>query len=151
MVRPLPQLTPVNEWFWTSGADGHLRIQGCDDCRKLVHPPTPVCPACGSRSWSPTVVSGRATVVGFTVNEQQWLPGFEPPYAIANVALAEDETVHLTTNVVGCDPGDVHVGQEVTVRFEQDEDVWLPLFEPTGATDPMDRVAEPDAHDLARR
>jgi len=143
-VRPLPQLTPVNEWFWTSGADGRLRVQGCDDCRKLVHPPTPVCPACGSRSWSPTVVSGRATVVGFTINHQQWLPAFEPPYAIANVALAEDETVHLTTNVVGCDPGDVHIGQEVTVRFEHEEDVWLPLFEPTGAIDASERVAEPE-------
>jgi hypothetical protein len=40
-VRPLPQLTPVNEWFWTSGADGRLRIQGCTDCKALVHPPVP--------------------------------------------------------------------------------------------------------------
>lgn len=30
--RPLPQLTPFNEWFWTSGADGRLRIQACGDC-----------------------------------------------------------------------------------------------------------------------
>jgi acetyl-CoA acetyltransferase/uncharacterized OB-fold protein len=142
-VRPLPQLTPFNEWFWTSGADGRLRVQGCTDCQALVHPPVPICPACGSRSWSPTVVSGRATVVAFTVNAHQWLPGFEPPYAIANVALAEDPSVHLTTNVVGCDPEDVHVGQEVEVRFEQHEDVWLPLFEPTGGTDPVDRVGEP--------
>ena len=88
-------------------------------------------------------MSGRGTVVGVTVNQHQWLPGFEPPYAIANVALAEDSTVHLTTNVVGCDPYDVHIGQEVQVRFEQHEDVWLPLFEPTGATDPVDRVGEP--------
>ncbi|HMF04992.1 MAG TPA: OB-fold domain-containing protein [Acidimicrobiia bacterium] len=143
-MRPLPQLTPANEWFWTSGVDGHLRIQGCDDCGKLVHPPTPVCPACGSRSWSPTVVSGRGTVVGFTVNRQQWLPALEPPYAVANVALAEDDTVHLTTNVVGCDPEDVHIGQEVAVRLEQHEDVWLPLFEPTGRTDSTDRVGDPE-------
>jgi acetyl-CoA acetyltransferase len=89
------------------------------------------------------VVSGRGTVVGFTVNQHQWLPGFEPPYVVANVALAEDAGVHLTTNVVGCAPDDVHVGQEVQVRFEQHEDVWIPLFEPTGATDPVDRVPEP--------
>ena len=25
MTRPLPQLTPENEFFWTSGADGKLR------------------------------------------------------------------------------------------------------------------------------
>ena len=74
-MRPLPQLTPATEWFWTSGADGRLRIQGCTDCGKLVHPPVPICPACRSRAWEPTALSGRGTVVGFTVNRHQWLPG----------------------------------------------------------------------------
>jgi acetyl-CoA acetyltransferase len=74
--------------------------------------------------------------VGFTVNSHRWLPNFDPPYVIANVALAEDPTVHLTTNVVGCEPEDVHVGQEVAVCFERHDDVWLPLFQPTGATNP---------------
>jgi acetyl-CoA acetyltransferase/uncharacterized OB-fold protein len=142
-VRPLPQLTPFNDWFWTSGADGRLRIQGCGDCGRLVHPPVPICPSCRGRSSAPTVVSGRATVVGFTVNRHPWLPGFEPPYVIANVVLAEDPSVHLTTNIVGCDVDDVHIGQAVTVRFEQQDDVWFPLFEPTGTDDPVDRVPEP--------
>jgi acetyl-CoA acetyltransferase/uncharacterized OB-fold protein len=142
-VRPLPQLTPANEWFWSSGADGRLRVQGCQDCKALVHPPVPVCPECRSRSWAPTVVSGRGTVVAFTVNHHPWLPGFEPPYVIANVALEEDPGVRLTTNVVGCEPAEVHIGQEVAVRFEQCDDVWLPLFEPTGGTDTVDRVGEP--------
>ncbi len=142
-MRPLPELTPANEWFWTSGKDGTLRIQSCDDCGKLVHPPTPICPSCRSRSWSPSEVSGRATVVGFTLNSHQWLPGFDPPYVVANVALADDYGVHLTTNIVGCDPDEVHIGQEVSVLFEQNEDVWVPLFEPTGQTDPVDRVPEP--------
>ena len=88
-------------------------------------------------------MSGRGTVVAFTVNRHPWLPDFEPPYVIANVALAEDASVRLTTNLVGCDPDDVAVGQEVAVRFEQQEDVWLPLFEPTGEVDPVDRVGEP--------
>ena len=60
-------------------------------------------------------MSGRATVIGFTVNSQQWLPKMAPPYVIANVALAEDPGVRLTTNIVGCDPDDVHIGQEVEV------------------------------------
>jgi acetyl-CoA acetyltransferase/uncharacterized OB-fold protein len=142
-VRPLPELTAANEWFWKSGADDCLRVQGCDDCGRLVHPPVPICPYCRSRAWSPTTVSGQATVVAFTVNAHPWLPGFDPPYVIANVALAEDATVHLTTNIVGCEPADVHIGQEVAVRFEQDDDVWLPLFVPTGAIDPQDRVVPP--------
>ena len=142
-MRPLPELTPANEWFWTSGADGTLRIQGCTDCRQLVHPPVPICPYCRSRSSKPAAVSGRGTIVGYTVNTHRWLPDFDPPYVIANVALAEDARVHLTTNIVGCDPSDVGIGQEVTVRFEHQEDVWLPLFELTGSVDPVDRVEEP--------
>ena len=143
-MRPLPELTPANEWFWKSGADGRLRIQRCADCRAFVHPPVPICPSCRSRAWEAAPVSGRATIVGFTINHQRWIPGFDPPYVIANVALAEDASVHLTTNVVGCDPAEVHVGQEVAVRFEHHEDVWLPLFAPTGKTDPVDRVPEPE-------
>jgi acetyl-CoA acetyltransferase/uncharacterized OB-fold protein len=142
-MRPLPELTPANEWFWTSGSDGILRVQGCQDCGQLVHPPTPICPRCRSRSSKPVAVSGRGTIVGFTVNEHQWHPDFAPPYVVANVALAEDPSVHLTTNVVGCAPSEVAIGQEVTVHLEEHEDVWLPLFEPTGATDPVDRVPEP--------
>jgi acetyl-CoA acetyltransferase/uncharacterized OB-fold protein len=137
-VRPLPELTPWTEWFWTSGADGRLRIQGCDDCGALVHPPTPVCPSCHSSSFAPQVVSGRATVVGCTVNRHQWLPDLAPPYAIAVVALAEDADVRLTTNIVGCDPDDVHIGQAVRVTFEPHDDVWLPMFEPTGEPDDPD-------------
>jgi acetyl-CoA acetyltransferase/uncharacterized OB-fold protein len=144
-VRLLPQLTPFNEWFWTSGADGRLRIQGCEDCGQLVHPPVPICPRCRSANHAPTEVSGDATVVGFTVNQHPWLPGFDPPYVIANVALAEDPTVHLTTNIVGTEPDDVRVGQAVRVTFEQDDDVWLPLFEPTGEPDVEDiRTVSPE-------
>lgn len=143
MTRPLPKLLPWSGWFWTSGADGQLRIQGCDDCDTLVHPPAPICPACRSSASSPRVMSGRATVIGVTVNHQQWLPGFAPPYAIANVALADDPTIHLTTNIVECDPDDVAIGMEVEVRFEQNDDVWVPLFAPTGEIDPVDRVVEP--------
>ncbi len=142
-MRPLPELTPATEWFWKSGEDGVLRIQGCADCGRLVHPPVPICPYCRSRSSKPTPVSGRATVVGCTVNVQRWLPEMASPYPVANVALSEDPSVHLTTNIVGCEPEEVRIGQEVAVRFEQNEDVWVPLFEPTGATDPVERVVEP--------
>ena len=103
-MRPLPELTPATEWFWTSGADGHLRIQRCTDCATLVHPPVPICPVCRSRDSEPSVVSGRGSVIGYTVNEHRWHPDFDPPYVIAVVALAEDPDVRLTTSIVGCEP-----------------------------------------------
>ena len=85
-------------------------------------------------------MSGLATVIGFTVNHHRWLPGFDPPYVVANVALAEDPDVRLTTNVVGVGPEDVHVGQEVEVSFEHHEDVWLPLLRRTGGADLPQRL-----------
>ena len=144
-MRPLPELTPASQWFWQSGADGILRIQGCSDCGQLVHPPTPICPKCRSRVWAPVEMSGRGSVVGYTVNVQHWLPDFdlEPPYVVANIALEEDAAVRLTTNVVGATPADVHIGQQVAVTFEAHGDVWLPLFTPTGEPDASERVAEP--------
>ena len=141
-MRLLPELTPANEWFWTGGADGQLRVQACTECAALVHPPAPICPRCRSRNWEPTPVSGRGVVVGYTINAHRWLPGFDPPYVVAVVALEEDSDVRLTTNIIGCDPGDVHIGQEVAVQFERHEDVWLPLFAPTGVTKP-NPIAEP--------
>jgi acetyl-CoA acetyltransferase/uncharacterized OB-fold protein len=143
-MRPLPELVPATEWFWTSGADGRLRIQGCTECGSLVHPPVPICPVCRSRRSEPTVVSGRGTIIGYTVNHHQWSPHFVPPYALAVVALAEDPGVRLTTRIVGCDPGEVAIGQEVNVRFEHHEDVWLPLFELTGGVATDDPVPAPE-------
>jgi len=69
-------------------------------------------------------------VAAVSVNVHQWLPGFAPPYAVAIVELDDDRTVRLTTNVVDCDPWDVHIGMAVAVRFEEWDDSWIPVFVP---------------------
>jgi acetyl-CoA acetyltransferase/uncharacterized OB-fold protein len=144
-MRLLPELNLINRWFWTSGEDGKLRIQGCKDCDELVHPPVTICPNCRSRNTEPRVVSGKASVVGYSVNHHNWgLPGFEPPYVVAIVAIAEDPSVRLTTNIVNSDPESVHIGMEVQVLFQHEEDVWLPVFEPTGVTITEDVIGEPN-------
>jgi hypothetical protein len=127
--RPLPALTPETEFFWTAGADGRLRFLRCNDCYTYIHPPAPVCPTCTSRSLTPEPVTGRGTVVTFTVNHQDWglLP---PPYVIALVELVEQPGLRLTTNLVNVDAASVRSGMDVQVHFEPVDDVWLPLFEP---------------------
>lgn len=129
-ARPLPQVTPASAPFWSAGADGVLHILRCADCGAYTHPPMPRCRACHGPNVETAPVSGRAVVAGFTVNHQQWLPGFPPPYVIAVVALEEDDGVRLTTNIVNCPAGDVRVGLPVRVLFEKAADVYLPLFEP---------------------
>jgi acetyl-CoA acetyltransferase/uncharacterized OB-fold protein len=128
--RPLPLVTPENEFYWTSGADGRLRFTECESCKALIHPPRPVCRYCRGHEMGVRAVSGYATLIGFTVNHRFSLPGLPAPYVVAQVAIEEDPRVRLTTNVVGCDPGRLALGMRMEVAFEQHEDVWLPLFRP---------------------
>ncbi|MEU8896035.1 OB-fold domain-containing protein [Nocardia sp. NPDC048505] len=144
--RPLPQLTLDNEFFWTSGADGRLRIQECRSCAALIHPPQPVCRYCRGHELGVRAVSGFATLAGFTVNERFGGPGLPAPYVVAQVALEDDPRVRLTTNVIDCDPGDLVLGLRVEVTFRADGDVWLPLFRPVAdqpepAALPIDEIA----------
>ena len=88
-----------------------------------------MCPRCLSRDLGPEAVSGRGHVETFTVNHQQWIPGSDP-YIIAWVSIDEQPDVRLTTNLVGVEPEDVHVGMPVRVVFEHNDDVWIPLFTP---------------------
>lgn len=129
-VRPLPQLTLQNEFFWTSGADGKLRFQECNACSALIHPPQPVCRHCRADRLEDRPVSGYATLIGFTVNHRFSCPGLPPQYVVGQVAIEEDPRVRLTTTLVDCDPDELELGMRMQVHFEQVEDVWLPLFRP---------------------
>ncbi|TLF98279.1 3-ketoacyl-CoA thiolase [Nocardia cyriacigeorgica] len=128
--RPLPSITPDTEFFWTSGADGRLRVQECLGCSALIHPPRPACRYCRGDDMGVRVVSGYATLVGFTVNERFSLPGLPPPYVVAQVALEEDPRVRLTTNIVECDHDLLELGRRMEVVFHREGAVWLPLFRP---------------------
>jgi uncharacterized OB-fold protein len=129
--RNLPALNERNRFFWQAGEQGVLRFCRCGACGHYIHPAAPVCSQCRSRDVSPQPVSGRATVATYTINRQVWEPGLEAPYIVAIVELEEQAGLRLTTNIVGCPIGDVHIGMPVRVLFEHREDVWLPLFRPT--------------------
>ncbi len=132
MARTLPVLRDWNRSFWTSGEDGRLRFQSCEQCDRLQHPPAPVCRSCGGDDLAPRAVSGRAVVQGHTTNLQPWSADQRDPYVVAVVAIEEDPRVRLTTNLVHCAPEAVEVGLPVRVVFDHVEDVWVPDFEPSG-------------------
>ena len=128
-ARQLPKLDADNRAFWTSGADGKLRLAQCQDCKTFIHPPRPVCRKCLSENVASVVVPGTGVVDTFTVNHQKWRPDLEVPFVIARVAIDGAPGVYLTTNIVGCAVDEVDIGDRVRVKFEHQADVWLPLFE----------------------
>jgi len=130
--RAQPRLDADNRAFWTGGAAGELRIMRCKDCSTFIHPPRPVCRKCLSENVAPEAVPGTGVVDTFTVNYQKWHPAAEVPYVIARVALDGAPGVILTTNIVGCPVDAVEFGDKVRVIFEQQGEIFYPLFEKIG-------------------
>lgn len=129
MPRKLPALNADTRAFWQGGEHGRLMIHHCSGCARYFHPPAPICPRCASFDVAPQPVSGNGTVASFTVNHQAWTTGLEVPFVIAIIELVEQADLRFLSNVVDIDPAAVHIDMPVKVRFEQVEDVWLPLFE----------------------
>jgi uncharacterized OB-fold protein len=128
--RVEPPLTERTEAFWTSGADGVLRIAGCGSCGRYQHPPRPVCSRCHSRDIAPVAVLGRGTVWSWTVNRYQWQRAMPAPYVVAEVELTEQPGLRLLTNIVDCEPEEVRIGMAVEVCFARSGDAFIPLFRP---------------------
>nr|WP_086493508.1 OB-fold domain-containing protein [Novosphingobium panipatense] len=129
MIRKLPRLEPDTAFFWTSGADGRLRIQRCADCGTWQHPPLPRCAECHGEAVGPEPVSGKGRIASYTVNHEAWLPGLAVPYILAMVELAEQAQLYVFTTLVATE-AEARTGLPVRVSFERHEDIWLPLFRP---------------------
>lgn len=131
-MRALPRLDADNRAFWTGGAEGKLLLTRCQDCKTFIHPPRPVCRKCLSENVAAEAVAGTGVIDSYTVNHQKWHPAMEVPFVIARVAVDGAPGVYLTTNIIGCAVEAVDIGDRVRVKFEQQDDVWLPLFEKVG-------------------
>jgi uncharacterized OB-fold protein len=129
LARKLPLIERDTAFFWTSGADGLLRVLRCATCGHWQHPPLPRCPTCHGDDLSPQMVSGRGRVISFTVNHQAWAAGEVDPFVFAVIELDEQRELYLFSNVLA-PPDALRVGMPVQVVFEHQEDVWLPLFVP---------------------
>jgi uncharacterized protein len=130
--RPLPQPTPETRHFWEGTKAGELRLQKCGACSHIYFPPRPFCPKCASRDVAILKASGRATLFSYVIHARP-APGFDAPYSIAVVELAEGP--RLMTNIVGCPqtPEALALDMPLEVTFErQTDDITLALFKPAG-------------------
>ena len=129
--RTLPDVEPHTEAFWTGGQVRPADDQPVPELPAVRSPPrahVPLLPQqrrCCDRS-----VSGKATVVSYTVNHMPWVPDLPVPYVFAAVELDEQPGLRLSTEIVNIDPEAVFIGMSVKVVFEQQEEIYLPLFEP---------------------
>ena len=95
----------------------------------MYFPPRPLCPACSSRDVEVFVASGRGTLLSYVINHRPH-PSFESPYAIALVRLEEGPT--MMSNIIDCaqTPEALVLDMPLTVTFEDNGDIAIPLFRP---------------------
>ena len=64
------------------------------------------------------------------MNHHPFNPEVPVPYVIAIVELVEQEGLRFTTDIKNCSIESVDIDMPVRVMFEQQGDVFVPLFEP---------------------
>ena len=125
IIRPVRNLD--TDFFWEGTQLGELRLQKCNACGELRHPPGPVCPTCHAMDRGYVVASGRGTIFSFLVHHAPQMPGRELPVTIALVEL--DEGVRFVADVRG-NPEDLAIGDAVVVDWDKvDDELTLPIWE----------------------
>jgi uncharacterized protein len=122
-------------------AEGRLIGQRCPACGKVYIPSRGVCPADGVPADSEVELADTGTVTTFSIVNVGY-PGqrVTPPYVAAAVLLdgADIAFQHL---ILGCDPGEVHLGMRVRAVWRPQEE-WDTKAENISHFAPAD---EPDA------
>lgn len=135
--KPLPLPDDATEAFWAAANEGRLVIQQCSACGRFIHAPKLMCPACGCEELRMQPVSGRGTLYAFTLVREAATRGFDPPYLVAVVELAEQPGLFCLSNLVGVAPGEAVTGMPVEVTFERIGDgCMLPQFRPAAGGQP---------------
>ncbi len=103
---------------WHRGLlERRLLVNWCRDCSRWHHPPRPLCPACWSRSITPTEVAGDGFVALVTALRQGApQPGVDYAdggHALVAVELDEQPGLRLAGTVVGTAAGEIRVGDRV--------------------------------------
>lgn len=121
---PPVSTNPEAEPFWEAARARRLLIKHCNGCGKPHFYPRTICPRCMSDATEWRQASGKATIYSFSVMRRS-----KEPYAIAFVEL--EEGPRIMTNIVDCDLDALHIGQIVSLRWQDAEDgTPIPVFTP---------------------
>ncbi|WP_232680216.1 Zn-ribbon domain-containing OB-fold protein [Nocardioides sp. R-C-SC26] len=124
-VRPM--INRDSQYFWDGALVGELRIQRCNACGVLRHPPGPACPDCGALDRGHVVASGLGTVFSYVVHRHPPVPGKELPILLALIDL--DEGVRMVGEITDLTDTELEIGMRVRVDFTRvDDELAMPIW-----------------------
>jgi len=127
--RPAPTVSRDSRFFWEGAKQDELRIQRCNACGRLHHPPRPMCSECHATDMGYRVVSGRGRVYSWIRPVYPPMPMFDEGLVVALVNL--DEGPRVMTNIREIDFHDIRKDMPVEVFFEPVQGGYkVPQFRP---------------------
>lgn len=131
-IRP-PIFDFDDAFFWEGARQHRLLIQQCGECGRLRHPPTPMCPTCGSLDDRAIESAGEGSILTWIVSRHPTEPDVDPRIVIL---VQLDEGTRIVSNLLDADPADVRNDARVSVCFVDHDGTVLPQFrlaaDPTG-------------------
>ncbi|WP_254533839.1 Zn-ribbon domain-containing OB-fold protein [Natrinema gelatinilyticum] len=128
--KPVPTPSEDTGRFWDACNDGRFVVQRCTDCGTELFYPAAACPNCWNTDFDDVELNGNGTVESFTVVHRAPTDAFEgeTPYVVALVTMGTENDVTVMANVLA-NPGDVSVGDSVTMTWEERNGQQLYQFE----------------------
>jgi uncharacterized protein len=121
-----PRVNKDDEYFWTAVGQDRLVARRCEQCGYLQHPPTPMCPQCGSLEWRTQPLSGRGALYSWIVSRRPTEQDGEGDARIVGL-IDLDEGIRLVSNIEA-DGSVLRPGLRVEVSFAEVGGVRLPQF-----------------------
>ena len=131
VTRPIPV---PNEWtkpFWEAAKEGVLKLQRCQSCRHLQHPPFATCTNCASTDLKFEPVTGKGAIYAYTIMYHTGDKRFASavPYASIIVELDEAPGAFMAGNLLDAEYTEAKVGRRVEVTFQRlNDDITLPQW-----------------------
>lgn len=119
-IRPIAD--ELSAPYWDAAGRGELALPRCGDCARLVVPPEPVCPHCGSvtPAYDYERLSGRGVIRSWTTVRTSFL-GEPTPFTIVDVELADQPDLRLIGRLVDGEP---RPGTSVVAAFPDGIPAW---------------------------
>ena len=113
--RPKPASNNSTDWFWDACNNKELRIQSCDECGNLQHPPAVRCLLCGSVSLDSVAATGKGNLHSWAIAHYPQVPAFNYPLIVGLVEL--EEGIRLVSNITDIDPEELEIDMPLEVHW----------------------------------
>jgi uncharacterized OB-fold protein len=129
--KPVPIPTQADRPYWDTLRERKVVFSRCTACGSMTQRLPMVCTQCQGESFEWTQVSGRGTIYSYSVARQTWVPAFRDqlPYVVVAVAIFEQPSLVVTTNLVGdYELDELTIGLPVVAEFEPRGEATLLQF-----------------------